>query len=72
MMKMGFDNKLINMIMKCVEIVTFSVLINGEPKSPIVPSRGLTYGDPLSPYLFLLCTERLISLLRTTDKELQF
>lgn len=44
--------------------MSFSVLVKGCPKGPVVPTRGLKQGDPLSSYLFLLCIESLIILLR--------
>lgn len=61
---LGFPQRLIQLIMLCVESTTFSVIVNGVPTGHIIPSRGLWQGDPLSPYLFLLCIEGLISLLQ--------
>jgi hypothetical protein len=43
--------------MKCVSTVTYSIIINGEPTGLIKPTRGIRQGDPLSPYLLILCVE---------------
>ena len=54
--------------MTCVRTVTYSVVINGSPCGYIVPTRGLRQGDPLSPYLFLLCMEGFSALLKNTKE----
>jgi hypothetical protein len=63
MRKMGFAKQWIKLIMNCVSTVSYSVLINGQPMGQFLPSRGLWQGDPLSPYLFLLCAEGLSALI---------
>jgi hypothetical protein len=63
MLKMGFNSKWISLMMECVWTVSYSVLINGEPRGYFHPSKGLRQGNPISPYLFLLCAEGLSALL---------
>lgn len=67
--RFGFADKWCSWVMKCVTTVSYSVLINGSPTEKIFPQRGLCQGDPLSPYLYLLCTEGLSALLNEAVKE---
>ena len=64
MEKMGFHPTWIGWIMEYIQSVSYSILVNGEPKGHIIPSRGIRQGDPLSPYLFLLCSEGLNGLIQ--------
>ena len=68
MRRMGFQDRWISLIMMCVSTVTYSVLINGEPKGTIIPTRGLRQGDPISPYLFLLCAEGLSAMIKRKER----
>ena len=63
MSQMGFHQKWISLMTECISTISYSILVNGEPHGYIQPSRGLRQGDPLSPYLFLLCAEGLHSLI---------
>lgn len=69
MRKIGFADRWIQLIMACVSTVSYSVLINGDPQGRIVPAQGLRQGDPMSPYLFLLCVEGLSSPLSRVESE---
>ncbi|CAA7038820.1 unnamed protein product [Microthlaspi erraticum] len=60
--KMGFHSILIGWIMQCVTSVTFKFLLNGTAIGNVKPTRGIRQGDPLSPYLFILCSEVLSGL----------
>jgi hypothetical protein len=69
MLKLGFHERWVNLIMQCVTSVSYTVLVNGVPKGYIKPGRGLCQGDPLSPYLFLICAEGLSALLRKAERD---
>ncbi|XP_018463519.1 uncharacterized protein LOC108834691 [Raphanus sativus] len=69
LLRLGFAEKLVDLLMFCITSVSYQVIINGEPRGKITPTRGLRQGDPLSPFLFIMCTEALISLLKGAEEE---
>ena len=68
MIKLGCDERWIQLAMETVCTASYSMLINGEPHSFITPSRGMKQGDPLSSYLFLLYVEGLSALIRRAEE----
>lgn len=68
MLKLGFEREWVNLVMKCVSTVKYQVKVNKDATEVIIPQRGLHQGDPLSPYLFLLCAEGFSALLYDAER----
>jgi ribonuclease HI len=68
MERMGFAEQWVQIIMKCISTVSYNIKINGELSEQIIPERGLRQGDPLSPYLFLICAEGFSALLNAAER----
>uniref|UniRef100_A0A803PJ09 Reverse transcriptase domain-containing protein n=1 Tax=Cannabis sativa TaxID=3483 RepID=A0A803PJ09_CANSA len=66
--KIGFDTWWIRLLMKCVTLARYIVTHGGREMGPISPSRGIRQGDPLSPYLFILCAEGLTTLIHRFEE----
>ena len=68
MNKMGFPARWIQLIMECVRTITYALLLNGHLMGHIILERGSRHGDPLSPYLFLICAKSLNAMLSKVEK----
>ncbi|KAM1398237.1 hypothetical protein ACFX2I_015708 [Malus domestica] len=68
LLQLGFDDMFCQWVMACVKTVSYNVVVNGETTGYIKPRRGIRQGDPLSPFLFLICAEGFTSLLHNAEE----
>ncbi|XP_030502854.2 uncharacterized protein LOC115718027 [Cannabis sativa] len=69
MLQMGFAERWVRLIMFCVSSVSYSIMHDGHRMRPILPSRGIRQGDPLSTYLFIICAEGFSALIKKFESQ---
>jgi len=69
---LGFPQHFVHLVMLCVETSSFSVAINGNLYDFFPGKCGVRQGDPLSPYLFLVCMKYLSRMLKIASQQPDF
>ncbi|KAJ8629265.1 hypothetical protein MRB53_022588 [Persea americana] len=57
--QLGFDRSFTTKIMLFVSSVKFTIRVNGRHTEKLRPEHGFRQGDPLPPYIYILCAETL-------------
>lgn len=67
MTKFGFQQQWIDRVMKLINSVSYTFTHNGQEFGNVKPTRGLRQGDPISPYIYILCAEGLSAMIRRNE-----
>lgn len=68
----GFPSNYVDLVWHCISTPRMRMMWNGEALEEFTPSRGIRQGDPISPYLFVLCIERLFQMISLAVEEEQW
>ncbi|KAL8156414.1 hypothetical protein AgCh_001488 [Apium graveolens] len=68
MVKFGFHELWITRVMKFLQSVSYSFSHEDGAFGNIVPQRGLRQGDPISPYIYIMCAEGLSAMIRRSEQ----
>ncbi|XP_075665344.1 uncharacterized protein LOC142635008 [Castanea sativa] len=69
LVSLGFHSDTVDLILSCISSTSAFLLFNGSQIGDIFPSCGLRQGDPISPYIFILCMEFLNTLINMKCEE---
>lgn len=64
MLKFGFHEIWIDRIITFISTVSYGFIHNGEEFGNVIPTRGVRQGDPISPYIYIMCAEGLSAMIR--------
>ncbi|KAM6554312.1 hypothetical protein CsatB_015074 [Cannabis sativa] len=68
LLRMGFASRFVDLVFLTVITVEYNVVHGGKSLKEIIPQRGIRQGNPLSPYLVLICAEGFSSLLKQFER----
>lgn len=69
MNEFGFPHIWIQRVMQCIKTVSYSFLQEGNIFGEVHPQRGIRQGDPISPYLYIMCVEGLTGIIRNYEEK---
>lgn len=67
--KIGFCEKWVHLVLQCVSTMSYNIVHGDKDMGPIIPSRGIRQGNPLAPYLFIICAEGLSALIHKYESK---